>query len=494
MEEIEEEKQPHEERLEVDVNVDYDIAQSPNFHLVRAGEHARRTYQYDDQAILEISTKFNGGKAQNGGMFDIRSLPNNVIKIDSLAFHTLDEVDECNVQIFTKQGSHEYFEEESSAWKRIISTTTICKGPGKITRVALRGAVLNKDDIIVDRSQRRAFYIRVIDTQIIYSVTDKQNKVFAEDEHVQIFSGVAIGGFFKDFWSPRMLNVAVSYTVERMWNGSVGIPTSAFGADIGDEVCKKTLNVITSDSVNSNYGIMFNVQSTSDSDTSVYGLGFYVHMTSSIQYEIYALKGGFEHGSATLSLWTKIAQGIKKDVNKGSLIMISGSDFAPVKVSPGDTFGFYITLSTENLRYHSTSVTLGHTYMQNNDISVSVGAGVSGYPLSEVTKFLSRRALYGQVLYGKVEECGPEATVDYFFLVQYPMDWSSSDMRNVINGELQVIIQDLIDSDEHLRAFQRNFKLEVASVFSKDHLSSSGTIPSIFILHGRHYLLLLTIK
>ncbi len=423
----------------------------------------------------EIATVFNGGKAQYGAMFDIRALPNNIIRIDSIAFHTLDERDECEVQIYTKAGSHEYFEEESSAWKRLISTVTECKGPGRKTTVTLRGDDIDSDDLRIGRSERRAFYVRVIDTQVIYSMVEKQNSPFKTDDHVQIFTGVSVGGFFKDFWSPRMLNVAVSYVVEKIYNGAVGIPDNSFGEEIGSDVCIKALDVMTADSVNKNYGIMFNIDSNTESTIKIFGLGFYVDSNAAlINYDIYALHGGFEQGSATASLWTQIGSGDVENVSKGSMITISGADFTPIPMRKGETYGFYLTLKSENLRYHSTSVSLGETYLQNKHLRVSVGAGVSSVPLNEFTKFLSRRTFHGKVLYGVEEDCRPEVVVKYTFIVQYPREMDDDDMHDEINNIINDVARFLMTTDLHLKALTAAYDLELTSVFSKHDTSPPG--------------------
>ncbi len=426
-------------------------------------------------AIKEISTPFNGGKAQFGAMFDIRSLPNNIVRIDSLAFHTLDEVQRCNIQIFTKRGSFEFFEEESSAWKRIKSVTTVCRGPGRKTVISLSdGNFTDYNDFRINRSERRAFYIRSIETQVIYSVAEKQNAVVTEDDHVQIFTGVAVGQYFKDFWTPRMLNVAITYVVERIWSGQTTVEPGNFGQPIGKGVCTNKLDVMTKDGVNKNFGIMFNVKSNSERDLTVYGLGFYVDVSSSIEYEIYTMKGSFEHGSATLSLWTKVAQGEEPDANRGTLIMISENDFSPVKIKAGETYGFYITLQSENLQYHSTSVDLGSTYLQSKDLMVSVGAGVGSYPFAVDTIFHARRGLKGSILYGIDKECRPEVSVKYAFIVKYPKHKSSEEVFGEINATVEKIIKFFLRSDESIKSMKKSFDLDLYSVFSQHDSAPPG--------------------
>ena len=151
------------------------------------------------------------------------------------------------------------------------SVTTSCLGPGRKTIIS---SDPNIDDLIIGRSERRAFYIRVIDTQLMYSVADMTNQIVKEDRHVQIFTGVTIGDYFKDFWLPRMVNVAVSFVVEKIWNDSVGIPSSSFGEEIGDDICTRVLDSMTSDSINKNSGVMFNIDSKSGQALTIFWIRF----------------------------------------------------------------------------------------------------------------------------------------------------------------------------------------------------------------------------
>jgi hypothetical protein len=443
--------------------------------------------------MKQISTGFSGTKAQYGAMFDVRSLPNTAIRIDTLSFHTIAPQDQCKIQVFTKEGSHEYFEEESSAWKRIVSTSTECLGPTKKTTIYFRaGSIYDLDDVRIKKGQRRAFYIRAINTQIIYSVTQLHNKVFIQDENIQIFTGVAVGSYFKDFWAPRMLNIDASYIVEDLGNGSVGLGNSSFGRPINDDLCKNTLNIDTKDGVNKNFGLMFNIKSNSDHDIRIYGLGFYVDSTSNIDYDIYRLKDGFEYGSASTTLWDLSGQGVIKDADQGSLVMISGKDFKQLTLKPGEMYGYYITLHTENLRYHSTLTKMGDPYVQNKDLSVMVGAGVSGYPLDGYTEFLSRRAFQGNIFYGIDKECKPEIVIKYTFLVKYPSDWSIDKMRNDINFTVEKTVTMLIESDEELKGLSRTFNLQLSSVFTQHDAETSGKNDffSFFFTENNIYLIL----
>jgi len=419
----------------------------------------------------ELSTVFNGNKAQFGAMFDVRSLPNNSVLVDSLAFHTLDILEECQVQIFTKIGSHEYFEEQSSVWKRILSTTTDCKGPGRKTVVNIgQGYIDDLEDVRIGRSERRAFFIRLVDTQLIYSVVQDMNVVFKGDEHIQIFTGTAVGGYFKDFWSPRMANVALTYIVEQKWNGNIGLGGGAapqFGEAISDDVCTDTLNIRTSDTTSKNYGLMFDVTRNSEEEITVYGLGFFIDSSvSMLSYDMYSLADGFQHGSATMSLWTHIAQGTIAQASAGDEIMVAGKDFAPVTLEVGKKHGFFIALQSELLRYHFTNVQLGDTYHHNGDIAVSVGVGVNSYTLDENTKFYPRRAYHGTIIYGKNKVCEPEITVKYSFLVEYQVEYSANTVYEFMNKNIKDTITSFIHNDASLNRLKNELDLDFSSIYS----------------------------
>jgi len=92
-------------------------------------------------------------------MFDIRSSPTSSVTIESLSFITSEEKP-CDVEVFTKEGSYQYFEETRSAWIMIVNDSIQCLGPD-VETILTKKMFTGMTNIEIERGSKRAFYIRL---------------------------------------------------------------------------------------------------------------------------------------------------------------------------------------------------------------------------------------------------------------------------------------------------------------------------------------------
>jgi len=418
------------------------IHSSPQYHRL---EHGATSLMHS------LSTTFDGVYANDGVMFDIRSSPTLDVDILSLSFIT-DVTGSCDVQVFTRKGSHEYFEEEPAGWTMIVNWNTDCLGSEEET-VIIESEFTKTDNsnLQILKGESRAFYIRVDGVKLIYSGTSNFKHVFVEDSHIQILEGTGIEAYFQ------------GYTVPRMWNGSVNYLAKTNSVHNFNS-CSRFLQVGSTYGGNDstkNYGVMFDVKAKTASDLTIQGLAFYTNTQKEVQYDIYTIPVGFEYGKGSVAAWTLLASGIAKS-EIGEPIVVTGNNFQSVNIPAQETHGFFITLRSETLLYHTTSLSVGSTFIQNDDMIVTVGAGVGDYPLGN--KFYNSRGLSGQVLYSSNNSCNFDTTTAYLFVVHYPKDWTSGELYEEIEFQVTSTLLDLLTEDEYLISLQEIHELDFSSV------------------------------
>lgn len=394
-------------------------------------------------------------------MFDIRALPSSQsVTIESLSFITSEE-QPCDVEVFTKTGSHQYFEETRSAWTLVVNDSIQCLGPIFET-VLTKDMFINMDDLLIEGGTRRAFYIRLNGADIVYSMVEEVNEVFTEDSYIQILTGAGLGGFFQTFMSPRM------------WNGKVGYVAEADSLHFDDQVCSRYINSASSESTSNNFGLMFDVKSKVTGDLSIKGFEILTDTNDSVEYEIYAIPNGFEFGLGSMANWqSPIARGTAKAEGNQPLV-ISGSDFEDVKIIYGKTVGFYVTLKSRNLLYHVTALSPGSTFVQNDDIILTVGSGVANYPQDEL--FYPSRGIYGRIYYTLNDACDLETTVSYYFVVHYPTFMSAKDVTDELKWRIKADMPGLLQEDKTLKQLKNSHALDIKSVDPSEDNGNQGKL------------------
>jgi|AntRauTorckE5430_2_1112549.scaffolds.fasta_scaffold00586_5 hypothetical protein len=438
-----------------------DIANSANMSQIVPNLASDRFLHKPDSLMHELATTFDGELSSDGVMFDIRSSPLVAATITSLSFHTTAN-EPCDVTIFTKSGSHEYFELQASAWTLIVNANTQCLGTGVETIVGEDMMSTERmESLKIGMGEERAFYIRVSGAQIIYSETTNFDEIYVEDSHIQILEGTGLTGYFSGYSSPRMWNGVVTYDIKDNWIHS-----------FFEGACKRYIQTESTGSRSNNYGILFDVTSKSLSVISIHGVVVYTDTMNEVIYEIYTIPNGFQYGKGSMIPWSApVAQGSLMPESSG-MLMISGKDFDDISLATGDTQGLYITLRSANLLYHTTTLSVGSTYFQNDDVSVLVGAGVGTYPQAET--FYNSRGLYGRLLYTFNDSCDFESIVPYLFVVHYPNDWSATDISEEISFRIKTVFPDLVADDISLIMLEKRYDLTIQDVVTTEDNGNLG--------------------
>jgi len=401
-----------------------------------------------DTLMHQLATTFDGTVANNGVMFDIRSSPLLSVTIRSLSFHTVTK-GACDVEVYTKKKKHVYFEAVPSAWTEVLIENVECLGPG-IETVLNENMFMDMHDLEIEKGAERAFYIRVSGTDMIYSNTASFDEVYAEDSHIQILEGTGLDSYFGGYSSPRMWNGRVSYSAV----------TNSMHPTSGS--CARNIQTESTESKNTNFGIMFDVTSLATGVLTIQGVALPTDTLNEVQYKIFTIPDGFQFGKGSMLPWNApIAEGSRKPEPSG-ILAISDEIFQNIRLTPGKTQGFYITLTSKNLLYHTTTLSVGSTYVMNDDISVSVGVGVGTYPQAET--FYNSRGFYGRILYMSNDSCDLESTIPYHFVVHYPKDWSATDVSSEIEFRVKTVFPDLMATDINLMVLYQKYKLDLQKV------------------------------
>ena len=125
-----------------------------------------------------LETTFDGDVANDGVMFDVRASPIQGVEIVLLSFHT-SSIGACDVEVYSKAGSHQYFEENRGAWDLILNQNMQCKGPGKET-VLDEDMFIESSNLRIEKGSERSFYIRS-SRKLLYSTTNNFDQVYVED-------------------------------------------------------------------------------------------------------------------------------------------------------------------------------------------------------------------------------------------------------------------------------------------------------------------------
>ena len=142
-----------------------------------------------------------------GNMFDVVTPLDKLITIRGMALHVFGTEEEV-VEVYTKQGSHQGYEQTRHAWSESIQANIVGKGTGNLTWIPPNFASI---DIAANKTH--AFYVTLRSTHLIYgSSSGSIGSVYAYDESIQVMEGVAVTYAFGEILGPRLFNGVLRYT------------------------------------------------------------------------------------------------------------------------------------------------------------------------------------------------------------------------------------------------------------------------------------------
>jgi hypothetical protein len=358
---------------------------SPNSPTI-GSEGVRKIY------TRSLITTLKGGNGAQGCMFDIStSIPALILGID---VHTVVKGEMMDVELYTKTGTFELNEENSSVWGQpVLSTSVIGKGVRNLTPLPDFYPVIE-----LSGAQVQSFYVRSKTSELRYSNGLLET---TGNPDMTISLGVGIGDYFQNVFKNRTCNVAVRYLLQ-----------TDSQATLEKAVLGNSVSVYTTISGQKlSFGIMFTlvasenvfIQTLSIHSATVPAQTSNNTTTKALTYvEVFTKVDSYSGFESNPTAWSKVAASKLKISGRGSLSQIPPENFLGVLVRAGSKQSFYVT-DTESPTIINTVGKEGAPVATPSDhgspIEIFVGCGVDSYPFG--TK-ISGRLFNGMIHFAVV--------------------------------------------------------------------------------------------
>lgn len=316
-----------------------------------------------------LETTFIGGTQQAGNMFDILAFEDIVVTGFDIHCNLTSQI---TVEIYTKPESHVGFEKNCSKWTRISTVTMVGRGPGKPTPLPANSFV----PVSIGQFRTQAFYITLRRTDgkgLLYTKGTGRGALIAADNSLAVLEGVgsayACGRIFPD----RIFNGVVHY--DRRGQSQTLPPAAANITSL------KTTFVGGKQAA----GNMFIVSALKS--LSIVGMSVHVDGVGEATLEIYTKPDTYDGFENNPKAWVQIMSRNITRNGRGKESPVKESHaqidyFDPIFIAGGNSLAFYVTLTTEDMRY-TDGTSWGSAAASNDDMIVSKGIGVV-YPYSRV--------------------------------------------------------------------------------------------------------------
>jgi len=296
------------------------------------------------------------------------------------------------IYIYSKKDNYQKSEKDAHAWELICSTKVRSLGRGKATPIPDS----EFKTIKIEKGRTQAFYITSKTKDLRYS----NGVLQANDDFIAILGGSGIGTHPFAFGSsavyfPRVFNGSIRYST----------PPGASQKAIRNENDDSQL-LTTYAAGNGSHGIMWNV--VSKKDIVINSLDIHTKAQNKISAKLYSVAGSFIGNERSIESWIKICDTVIDGNGSFKRTKLPPKCFPPVTVRSGDTLGLYLTLDFLDLRYtNENEKEVGETYVENNDLAITVGSGVGSYPLSSESLIYPQRVFNGILKYSVLPDTVP---------------------------------------------------------------------------------------
>lgn len=299
-------------------------------------------------------------------MFDVQALQN--IILQSFDLHIASEEEQL-LKIYTKEGTFVGSESSNADWQLMSDDITVLgMGEGLKSSIPSNAFI----PISITTGTRRAFYITVQNTVLVYSGGTQLGNVYAENVDLKIMEGSGNAYLFGAHFTPRVFNGVIRYTKPHMRHISTEFESNSGQAGIMfDVIAKRDMAM---------HGIEVNiVSSNADADAdAIEDIAVWYREGSHV---------GYEHDSRDWTQLCHVSVSIPLISEDEQLIALPPNSFAPVSITSGTQFAFYVTSSEPILRYamgdgeNSSSTDVEET-VANSDLVIFDGTGVE-YPFGK---------------------------------------------------------------------------------------------------------------
>jgi hypothetical protein len=186
---------------------------------------------------------------------------------------------------------------------------------------------------------------------------------------------------------------------------------------------------------------------------------------------------GFEH---VPDAWRQISESVLIGEGAGFRTQIPYEDFEAVNMQPHETRAFYITLTTADIRYSQTNVTLGEPVAADEFLSVNAGAGLADYPFASKAFIYEPREFNGAVHFEAITECRPTGNVLYYFNVHHMRDLSKAELTQRVNSNVKATMETLFETDLQVMDQTKNNRLQLEGTNTTVEGDSCDSISELF--------------
>ena len=311
-----------------------------------------------------LETTFIGGTEQAGNMFDILAFED--ILVTGFDIHC-SLTSQITVEIFTKPGTHVGFENNCSSWTLISTVTVVSRGQGQPTPLPANSFI----PVSIGQFSVQAFYItlRTSDGKgLRYTKGTGRGTLIAADNSLAVLEGVgtayACGRIFLD----------------RIWNGIVHYDRRGQSVSLPPAAPNSTSLKTTFIGGKQSAGNMFIVSALKS--LSIIEMSVHVDGVGEATLEIFIKPDTYDGFENNPNAWVQIMSRNITRNGRGKESYVPIDYFDPIFISGGNSLAFYITLTTEDMRY-TDGARWGSAAASNDDMVVSKGIGVV-YPYRRV--------------------------------------------------------------------------------------------------------------
>ena len=332
--------------------------------------------QEPDRIPREVRTTFVGGNGAAGCMFEV--WPRDHLILFGMDIHTSAE-ENMTVEVWTKLGSFQGFENNAAAWTRLLSTGIKGLGRGKPTYLAL-------DSLRLEAMQTRAFYVTATaGSGLRYTNGEGVGKVYASNSDIDIIEGVGKRYPFGSTYLNRQWNGKLHYYVASdpmMKPDETDAPTPA--------PTEPPTSSPTNERPNPNHALTTTFIGGTEQAGNMFDLlafediivtGFDIHCstTSQITVEVYTKAESYVKYENDCSAWTLIGRVTTVGRGQGQPTPLPAGSFDPVPIGQFRVRAFYITIRTlagRGMRY-TRGTGRGTLVAADDSLAVLEGVGSS---------------------------------------------------------------------------------------------------------------------
>ena len=333
----------------------------------------------------------NNGQA--GCQYDVKAL--NAIQLIGFEIHSRKAGTTVNAEVYTKTGSYKGFQTNAAAWTLIQKIAVKSNGEGLFTPLPLLPKPL-----VIPAGAIQAFYVTLDSADMRYTNGNNLGALYKSDNNLQFFQGVGTTYPFGSIFSPRIWNGRIKC----VQSTSARIDPTPRPSPAPTSSPIRALETTMADG-NGQGGNQFSLIATN----AIEIVGFEIHSrkNSTVKAEVYTKAGSFEGFEQNATAWTLIQTEFVP--NKGIDVLTPLPPLpSPIKIHAGNLQSFYVTLTTNDIRY-TNGDKIGAVFISDDNLQFLEGTG-NIYPFG--TSY-APRVWNGRIKYRRVpnSEIPPGTTI-----------------------------------------------------------------------------------